>query len=151
MAKKQDRYIYNIDNVNVEIDYDKLAEAIVKANEKQSKQYSVSSEWMKFIITPVFWCTSIASGILAVVFWIYGCKDFLTQINTKLGEVDWVTFAVSFSMICIGFFLASLCIFTAATAKEIDKEKDRGYIATMFSNIVALVALVVSLIALVKG
>ena len=30
-------------------------------------------------------------------------------------------------------------------------EKDRQYVASMFSNIVALVALVVSLIALVKG
>ena len=35
--------------------------------------------------------------------------------------------------------------------KEIDQEKDRQYVAAMFSNIVALVALVVSLIALVKG
>ena len=39
MSKKGGRRIINkIEEVNIEIDYDKLAEAIVKANEKKNEQ-----------------------------------------------------------------------------------------------------------------
>ena len=68
MAKKKERKIFNIDEVNIEIDYDKLAEAIVKANETQTNQYSMSREWMKFIIYPVLWGVAIVTGILAIFF-----------------------------------------------------------------------------------
>lgn len=151
MAKKKERIINHIDQLNVEIDYDKLADAIVKANEKQSKQYSVSSEWMKFIITPVFWSVGLCSGLLAIAFAVTGAVEFVRQLNMLPAHTDWWQAIAGLVMIVLGMFLGSLCAFTVATAKEIDKEKDRAYVATMFSNIVALVALVVSLIALVKG
>ena len=42
MAKKKDKpqVINNIQELNLEIDYDKLAEAIVKANQKETLQQS---------------------------------------------------------------------------------------------------------------
>ena len=160
MAKKKERKIFNIDEVNIEIDYDKLAEAIVKANETQTNQYSMSREWMKFIIYPVLWGVAIVTGILAIFFLVYGGKE-LVEIMTiaNVGDVDflnlfsgfWANASTGFLVFCMGLFLISISLATIFTAKEIDKETDRDYVASMFSNVVALVALVVSLVALVKG
>jgi uncharacterized membrane protein YidH (DUF202 family) len=157
MAKKKKApNIINIEELEIEnkieIDYDKLAEAIVKANEKQANQYSVSREWMKFIIQPVFWCVAGVTGLLAVAFLIYGGTALAEACGTISTAVfDWSQASIGFLTLCIGLFLVSLCLATFFTAKEIDKEKDRNYVATMFSNMVALVALILSLIALVKG
>ena len=66
MINKQKQKVRKIrvqQKIVADIDYDKLAEAIVKANEKQSQKYSVSREWMKFIIYPVFWGVAIITGI----------------------------------------------------------------------------------------
>ena len=152
MAKKKDRIINHIDQLNIEIDYDKLADAIVKANEKQSKQYSMSREWMKFLIYPVFWGVAIIAGILAIICLIYASKEMLIFLNaTSVYDLDLWKLAGSVVSFVVSLFLIAVCMSTAFTAKEIDNETDRNYVATMFSNIVALVALVVSLIALVKG
>ena len=149
MAKKKERKIFNIDEVNIEIDYDKLAEAIVKANEKQANQYSMSREWMKFIIYPVFFGTSVMSAILSLSFGIYSVKALLDAMSGNAMDLQlFIKGLVSF-MICL--YLISICLSTYFTGKEIDKEDDKQYVATMFSNVVALVALVVSLVALVKG
>ncbi len=157
MAKKKKApNIINIEELEIEnkieIDYDKLADAIVKANERQVNQYSVSREWMKFIIQPVFWLVAIVSGILAILFLIYGgisLAEAFSRISASI--FDWTQISIGFFIFSISLFLVSLCLATIFTAKEIDKEKDRNYVASMFSNIVALVALVISLIALVKG
>lgn len=156
MAKKKERKIFNIDEVNIEIDYDKLADAIVKANEKQSQQHSFSREWMKFIIYPVFKGTTIVTAIVAVCCILYGVVSMCTSLNdiTVLQIDPWgsfINFAIGGFFFCVGLFVSSVSFATAMTAKEIDKENDRNYVATMFSNVVALVALIVSLVALVKG
>lgn len=134
------------------IDYEKLGETIVKAHEKQSQKYSVSREWMKVIICPVLWGVGILAGILAIAFFIYCCKTFYEATGTgSLAQFDLSKAVIAIIEFSMCLFLVAICMFTIATAKEIDKEKDRQYIAAMFSNIAALVALVVSLVALVKG
>ena len=134
------------------IDYDKLAEAIIRANNIESNKYSMSREWMKFIIFPVFWSVAIIAGILAIAFLIYGGKTIFELANiSTLAEVDFSKVVAGIVSFCLGLFLISICLSTVFTAKEIDKETDRQYVAAMFSNIVALVALVVSLVALIKG
>ena len=149
MAKKKERKIFNIDEVNIEIDYDKLADAIVKANEKQTNQYSMSREWMKFIIFPVFLTTAIISGFLSVCFGVYSVT---AMVDSMKGDAfipkSFLEGLVSF-LLC--FYLIGICLFTFFTGREIDKEADKEYVATMFSNVVALVALIISLVALVKG
>lgn len=155
MINKQKQKVRKIrvhQKIVADIDYDRLAEAIVKANEKQSQEYSVSREWMKFIIYPVFWGVAIIAGIMSVICMIYGIGTLVSFVNTTvLSEINWHELTTGFLSICIGFFMITVCLATIWTAKEIDQEKDRQYVAAMFSNIVALVALVVSLIALVKG
>ena len=150
MAKKKNNttVVNNIDSVNVEIDYDKLAEAIVKAQQKANEQYSVSREMMKFVITPVFWILTFVTGFISVAFW----GVLITSANDMLNDENWLAGAITLLIVFfIAFFSLALTFFLGATAKEIDNEKDRNYISSMFSNVVAIVALIVALIALVKG
>lgn len=137
----------NITIVNNEIDYDKLAEAIVKANARHQEQYSPSREWMKYILIPIFWGVAILSGILAIAMFVSLCQNLTTIFKTATIADD---IALLFEFF-ITFFTAGFCMFSIVTAKEIDKENDRTYIASMFSNIVAIAALVVALVALLKG
>ena len=137
----------NITVVNNEIDYDKLAEAIVKANAKHQEQYSPSREWMKYILIPIFWGVAIISGLLAIAMFVSLCQNVTAIFKTATITDD---IALLFEFL-ITFFTAGFCVFSIVTAKEIDKENDRSYVASMFSNIVAIAALVVALVALLKG
>lgn len=148
MGKKKGRTVNKIEELNLDIDYDKLVEAFAKAQDHQTDKYSGTREWMKFILTPIFWTLVVFSAILALVFTIYGAK---TLADMLFAGFDWTTALTGLVAIFIGFFLVTVSAFSWVSAKEIDAEKDRQYVASMFSNIVALVALVVSLIALVKG
>ena len=150
MAKKKNNQtvVNNIESVNVDIDYDKLAEAIVEAQQKVNEQYSVSRELMKFVITPFFWILTVACGFISLAFW---CVLF-TSVKDLLNDNGWLFGGLTLLIIFfIALFTLTLTVFLALTAKEIDKENDRNYISSMFSNVVAIVALVVALIALVKG
>lgn len=148
MSKKKGRTVNNIGELNLEIDYDKLAEAITRTQNRQTEKYSATQEWMKFILTPIFWTLVVFSLLLAFVFAIYGVKTLTDMLFT---EFTWNVAITGLMMVFIGFFLATVGAFSWVSAKEIDEEKDRQYIASLFSNIVALVALVVSLVALIKG
>lgn len=150
-VKKKGKEIVSVSATVDPINYDKLAEAIVRANNKESNKYSVSREWMKFIIYPVFWGVTIIAGILAIAFLIYGGVTLVQVTNISAANFDFMKAVTGIVAFCLGLFLISICLSTVFTAKEIDKETDRQYVAAMFSNIVALVALVVSLVALVKG
>lgn len=148
MGKKKRRTINNIGELNLEIDYDKLAEAISRVQNRQEDKYSGTREWMKFILSPIFWTLALISAVLAITFLIYGACTLTGMFSAGLDWVAAITGAIEFF---IGLFLVAVCAFSWVSAKEIDEEKDRQYVASMFSNIVALVALIVSLIALVKG
>ena len=137
----------NITIVNNEIDYDKLAEAIVKANTISQEKYSPSREWMKYILVPIFWGIAILSGILAVAMFISLCRNISSVFSSgTLTEILVFIFEALMT-----FFTFVFSIFSVITAKEIDKENDRTYVASVFSNIVAIAALVVALVALLKG
>ena len=106
----------NITVVNNEIDYDKLAEAIVKANTKQQEQYSPSREWMNYILIPIFWGVAILSGILAIAMFVS-----LFQNTTAIFKTATITDDIAFLFeFRITFFTAGFCVFSIVTAKEID-------------------------------
>ena len=132
--------------VNNKIDYDKLAEAMVKANAKQQEMYSTSREWMKYILIPIFWGIAIISGILAIGLFVSLCKQMTTLGNGTIAEDLIILFEFFITFFAIGF-----CTLSIVAAKEIEKENDRTYVASMFSNIVATAALIVAIIALLKG
>ena len=149
-VKRKEKKIVSVSTTVDPMDYDKLADAIVTAQEKQTAQYSVTREWMKTLMVPVFWGIAIITGLFGVAFLWYGGKTFIDALQQSID--GWFTDAcvggVGFVM---GLFFVTVAIVTGASAKEIDKEKDKNYVVAVFSGIVSLVALVVSLIALIQG
>lgn len=137
----------NVTIIHNEIDYDKLAEAIVRANTKKQNTYSPSGEWMKFVLTPIFWGIAVLSGVLGVGMIISICQNITTVFESGV----WNGIATLIIELAIALFAIGFCVFSVMSAREIDKEADRGYIASMFSNIVAITALIVALVTLIKG
>ena len=103
---------------------------------------------MKFVITPVFWILTVFSGVLSITFFAF----LFTSAKDLLSNENWVAGGLSLLFVSfVALFTLILTVFLGLTAKEIDEENDRNYIASIFSNIVAIVALIVALIALIKG
>ena len=152
MAKKKNNQtvVNNIESLNLNIDTEKLAQAIVDAQQKVNEKYSVSSEMMKFVIVPVLWILAAVCLFIGVVFFAMLIKD-ASVLPESLKNQEYVQWIVVFIEFIVSIFSIALAFFSGLSAKEMDEEKDRQYVASVFSNIIALVALVVALIALVKG
>ena len=152
MAKKKNNptVVNNIESVNLDIDCDKLAEAIVKAQKEANEKHSVSSEMMKFIIVPTLWILALVCGFIGLVFFAMLIKD-ASVLPESLKNQEYVQWIIVFIEFIVSMFSFGLAFFSGFSAKEMDEEKDRQYVASVFSNIIALVALIVALIALVKG
>lgn len=134
----------------VAIDYEKLADCLAKAiaeeSDKRINAYSITREWMKFIIAPVFWSISVLTAILAVGFFI----TTLNALNCWTGDLADIPNAikglVSFVLTLMSIFISIAAFFAG---KEIDQEQDRQFVVSVFSGMVSLVALIVALVALV--
>lgn len=79
MAKKKDnpQIINNIQELNLEIDYDKLAEAIVRANKKAEKEKE--DEYRKRKVTKSFYVIAIPYILFAI--YLSGCAIFFATQN----------------------------------------------------------------------
>lgn len=150
VVKRKGKEVVSVSATVEPIDYDKLAEAIVAAQEKQTSQYSVTREWMKTLVVPVFWGIAILTGLFGIAFVWQGGKAFVEALQ-KGTEVWFMDACVGGTGFIIGLFFVAVAILTGASAKEVDKEKDKNFVVAVFSGIVSLVALVVSLIALIQG
>ncbi len=156
MAKKKDKpqVINNIGKLNLEIDYDKLAEAIVKANNKveaeANRTKKFTSGTFATIISLAFRGVAILGWLIALatpVAIINMAKSFVwNEVNVVIGNVFSIAFAVALFVILV---LYSFLLWKSA--KEIETEKDRNYIISVFSGIVSFAALIVALVALFKG
>lgn len=149
----------------VEIDYDKLAQSIVKAQNKAEKDtikdavieaheeinkkedsFKHSREFLKVIIFPTL-CILTVVGLIgficSVAYIVEVCKEF------NFTELDgYIQFIVTIS---IGILSLLFAIFSGLTAKEVNKGNDMGTLSSIFSNMVSFVALIVAIIALMKG
>ena len=129
------------------IDSKELAEAIVKANKKQQEESSTSKEWMKYIATTVLWLVAVASALFGIAMFVVCAKE-ADKVFSELIPIKLVSFLIE---MVIALFFLGLGMLSGATARELDKEKDKNYIATMFSNVISLIALAVAFVALFKG
>lgn len=171
---KQKPIINNIDNLNLEIDYDKLAEAIIKAEEKAKiKSEPVAATEKKSSrnlfknICNIIRNKETADGkmlsgsmtvliettyrVLAIMLSLTSCA-FAYLFIEKITNMSWC-FSDVFSMICCLPCLIAVFLFAVISwgaANDIVREKDKNYIASVFSGIVSFVALIVALIALNK-
>lgn len=156
MVKKKDKNqpITHIHNLNLEIDYDKLAESIAKAqanaNETTQKQrrYTLGTFATPLIIA--FYGMSVLGWILvaALPVGVYKAWDTLKwdSFDTGLTSVVTLLFILGI-MVIVGLY----SILLWKSAKEVEAETDRNYVISMFSGVVSFAALIVALVALVKG
>ena len=148
----------------VRIDYDKLAEAIVKAENISNKEdiknaiieanqeiedgkpkFQYSRELLKFVISPML--------IMFVVFGIAFAIGEIVYIVNNWHMFDFKSPVTYFQMIILtGIFVFSLAfaIFSGLSYRETNKTDDTNFVFSMFSNLIAFVALIVAAIALVK-
>lgn len=156
MAKKKDKpqVINNIQELNLEIDYDKLAEEIIKAQEKNEDEANKSKKF-----TSGTFATLIAFAFYGLsLFGLFLSIAIPISVYSMRHSFNWDTFANGVvSVTTIIFMLAFMTILALysvllwKSAKEIETEKDRNYIISVFSGIVSFAALIVALVALFKG
>ena len=156
MAKKKDKpqVVNNIQELNLEINYDKLAEAIVKANSQLDAEANKSKKFTSGMFSiSVF----VILRVIALLGWIIAFALLIGSINTFI-EMPWNDFStisgnifqIIYS-ITITVLLVLYPLMLWKSAKEIETEKDRNYIISVFSGIVSFAALIVALVALFKG
>lgn len=137
----------------VEIDYDKLADAIVKANhkveEEKQRQNTLDKGLTKltmalFIIMGVICFLFAGCGVVAIV------KVFQTMNWKDIASV--IAYFIAIAIFIVLFAYISLLGFTfIKSAKDVSKEKDRNYIIAIFSTIIGFVSLIVAIIAFMKS
>lgn len=169
MAKKKDKpqVINNIQELNLEIDYDKLAEAIVKAQEKsksESKPIKKIGFWksvwliirnkepqngMKtaFMLAEVMAYIFNIAAIVGAIFSVgIFASIFMLEWNISLWSI--VVQAIMIAILLLISF--SIALIFRGIANEIKAEKDRNYITTLFFGFTSLASLIVALVALFK-
>lgn len=156
MAKKKDkpRIVNNIQELNLEIDYDKLAEAIVKAQENSEEETNKSkkhtSSVFALIVITMLQIASFLVGLISVALFL---RSICTAIdNTWYGWANILRdiLKIAFELLWVALF-GMYSVLLWKSAKEIETEKDRHYIISVFSGIVSFAALIVALVALFKG
>ena len=171
MAKKKEKsqVINNIGELNLEIDYDELADAIVKAQNKSkesntfkekigfwkatwliirnkepqngNKTAVLLSEVMAYIFNTIaLCCLSLFVLIVVSSFVNFAWSNVPSELITQIVVLASI----------LGLLLAIALIFRCI-ANEIRAEKDRNYIVSVFSGLVSFAALIVALVALFKG
>ena len=174
MAKKKDKLqvINNIGEVNLEIDYDKLAKAIVKAQEQvdtiepymeDKSEYvsktilgKVKKNYFSFslakLISALFYLMGIGVPIFTIKFFpvvkVYIYNNLFSSQNSPM----WI-FYILYGYSIIAILAISVFFFSIFfnIAEEIKHEKNRNFVVAVFSGTVSFAALIVALVALFKG
>ena len=156
MGKKKNKsqIINHIQEVKLEIDYDKLAEAIVKAQEKSENEANKSKKFTSGMFSMLVF---VVLRLIACLGWIIAFCLLLGSVNL-ITAMSWEGFSVVaeniFQIVYTVAIVALLVLYPLMlwkSAKEIETEKDRNYIISVFSGIVSFAALIVALVALFKG
>lgn len=138
-----------VEQANVEIDYDRLADAVAKAivreTVKERDKYSMTREWMKYLMAPVMDILGIVMGAVCIYCF------YLTYRKLPAFEVSFKSGLQCIGLFMLGLFSLTVSMTTFWTNKDLGKENDRQFIATIFSNLTSLVALIVAVIALFLG
>ena len=178
--RKRKRKVTNVTVMNNEIDYDKLAEAIAKATSSdnvQAVEAETVEEKMKvrdflkllgcIIVNKKPSNGTMVSGLFAMLVSsifntvaIFGVLILGAGVANCIGIIlnsEWKANLIAGNIITILLelaFLAVIFVFSIifrASANEMEREKDRNYIVSVFSGIVSFAALVVAVLSLLKG
>lgn len=175
--KRRSTIIKNIESINMEIDYDKLAEAIVKANNtenvKQEEEINFSAKEkfriLKKGIVQIITCknkteSALTTGFFAILvsfffralalFGVFAIAALIIGLFDTCRGMTWAglqflpNIFTILTTILIGIALLMYSLIIWGSATEIENEKDKNYIISVFSGIVTFVALIVAFIAL---
>lgn len=165
MFKKEkviEKYYYNVLHQKIDFDYKEFSKSLVKAQleaeeqkQKETKQVE-KTEGSKTVVSLLAFLSSVAFALLAgacFALFIGGIMAFSSVVELETMQMLTIQIKICFYIVYWLVFLASLFfgIIFFACAKEILKEKDRDFIMSAFSNIIGFIALIIALIALVKG
>ena len=139
MAKKKDKpqVINNIQELNLEIDYDKLAEAIVKANEKKKlKKDKITHRGIIVSLSNIGVYVSLLMGVFH--FTVNSCiKSF------QNGDIN-IFVCILGCLTCV-----PVLIFLWAAVQETLRDTEEEALSHFHTNI-SVAALIVALVALFK-
>ncbi len=165
---KKTPIVNNYYHTNMEIDYDRLAEAIAKA-QKVSKERTPQEKvgfWKAIgliIINREPKAGQTASFMLAsLLSWVFNALSiisvllFVCLIGAMVTALNWsgdlaVIIIQAIVSILMLFLTAAIALIFRGIANDIKAEKDRNYIATLFFGFTSLASLIVALVALFKG
>lgn len=123
---------------NIEINYEELAEAIAKAEKKVQEEENAidgAAETLKGILV-----TFLGVAIAFFVLLLIGCVQ---HIVTKSGN--------AFNNTCLAIVSAVYIFALIGFLTDIKKISDKGYLVGVFSALVSLSALAVSVVGLFRG
>lgn len=147
MGNQKHRTVNKIENLNFEIDYDKLAEAIVKAEKKAREDNSTLSKTLSSLSAFVFQLTAFAGWAFSILGLVAGIETVMEMWKPG-NRLSAVILAVTILFLLILIVMFSILLWKSA--KDIEKEKDKQFVVSVFSAIVGFTALVVALVALNK-
>ncbi|MBR7021363.1 MAG: hypothetical protein IKI15_09950 [Lachnospiraceae bacterium] len=139
--------------IQQEIDYDKLAEAMIRAYEKVKKESRRKNDST----------SSVLSSFAVLIFVVYGVILAVTVIAVVIAafkqvrEMNWVNVSQIASNIIVVVIALLIAVTTAImsyfsfrAAGEVSVEEDRSYVAAVVSALASMAALIVALVALLK-
>lgn len=153
-CRKKRNHIIIVRNSTRDIDYDKLAEAIVMAQEKSeaeaNKKRRFTSGTFSSFISIVFRIMAFFGVIIAVAIPSSIANLSQSLIWSEFGNI--ISNIINIALVIVFWLIIIAYAFILwKSAKEIEEEQDRNYIISVFSGIVSFAALVVALVALFKG
>lgn len=148
---------------SIEIDYDKLADAIVKAQQKadtqtvknaiieaneeikkEKKKHTYSGELMSFLAAPIAACFT-AIGVSFIVGLIsFLVKNWTNIVKTTEDGIAVVLVSIMFLVVAISFTFVSW-----KSSEELRKSNDIQLTSTVLSSLTSFTAMLVAIIALI--
>lgn len=165
--------INNISQLNLEIDYDRLAKAIIKAQRTSEERASKSLKEAKlslfqsilqilkgkkssdgrFLVAPFAVIVSVVYRMIFIVGLIALILLAVAMVQS-LASASWQGWAIVGNIIVIILGIAILftlflylIVFWGA-ANDVEQEKDKNYVINVFTGLVSLAALIVAIVAL---
>lgn len=140
MAKKKNNttVVNNIDSVNVVIDYDKLAEAIVKAGELAEKKTEKNNQFYNTVMKVFNW---------VLYFSIYSISGYCAYITSMIDTDNNMEFVVKILFILM---FGGIALIMFVLQFELYKYSPKQ-IRELFNTNVALVALILAALALLPN
>lgn len=142
-----------------ELDYDKLAEAIIKVQEivekkkqeEEQRKSRFTSGFMSWLVSAFFYVLSVACALMTISSAV-GICNWCAEYGkySDAASIFNHTIGLLFLIIILAFSVL-LMLISFRSAQEVDKETDKQYLSSLFSGIIGFVALIVAIVALVMN